>query len=301
MNQLRPSTLAEILGQKEVKEVLNISIKSAKHRNTCLSHTLFYGPPGTGKTTLANAIANDMNCSIQIANGANLRSIKNLIPYVMRIEDNSILFIDEIHRMTNIVEEFLYPVMEDFKVDMSVSDKKNFGETISIDIPHFTLIGATTEYGSLSKPLIDRFQHKHTLKLYNKVELQEIININSKKLNLIMSNTASRFVTNVSRGTPRIANAALEWLRDYQLAQGIETLSEGHVEAAMGMKGIDSDGMTDMDRQYLKTLKNNSQPLGIETLSCMTGIDRQTIEGIIEPWLLQNKKIAKTSKGRVCI
>jgi Holliday junction DNA helicase RuvB len=301
MNQLRPSTLAEILGQKEVKEVLRISIDSAKKRNTCLSHSLFYGPPGTGKTTLANAISNEMGSSLQVANGANLRSIKNLLPYIMRVEEHSILFIDEIHRITNIVEEFLYPVMEDFKVDMSISGKEIFGETMSIDIPKFTLMGATTEYGSLSKPLIDRFQHKHTLKLYNKVELQEIININSKKLNLKMSHQASNFVTKVSRGTPRIANAALEWLRDYQLAQGIETLTEGNVESAMGMKGIDSQGMTEMDRKYLKVLKNSSQPLGIETLSSMTGIDRQTIEGIIEPWLLQNSHIAKTSKGRVCI
>ena len=301
MNQLRPNQLSDILGQKDVVEVLNISIKSAKSRNDCLAHTLFYGPPGTGKTTLANAISNEMGTSLQIANGANLRSIKNLLPYIMRVEDHSILFIDEIHRMTNIVEEFLYPVMEDFKVDMSMSGKEIFGETLSIDIPRFTLMGATTEYGSLSKPLIDRFQHKHTLKLYNKIELQEIININSKKLNLKMSHQASNFVTKVSRGTPRIANAALEWLRDYQLAQGIETLTESNVETAMGMKGIDSQGMTEMDRKYLKTLKNSGQPLGIDTLSCMTGIDRQTIEGIIEPWLLQNSHIAKTSKGRVCI
>ena len=299
MNQLRPNQLSDILGQKDVVEVLNISIKSAKSRNDCLAHTLFYGPPGTGKTTLANAISNEMGTSLQIANGANLRSIKNLLPYIMRVEDHSILFIDEIHRMTNIVEEFLYPVMEDFKVDMSMSGKEIFGETLSIDIPRFTLMGATTEYGSLSKPLIDRFQHKHTLKLYNKVELQEIININSKKLNLKMSHQASNFVTKVSRGTPRIANAALEWVRDYQLAQGIETLTEGNVEAAMTMKGIDSQGMTEMDRKYLKTLKNSGQPLGIDTLSCMTVIDRQTIEGIIEPWLLQKGKIIKTSKGRI--
>ena len=301
MNKLRPTSLSGILGQEKVIDALKISIKSAKIRKDNLHHTLFYGPPGTGKTTLANAIASEMRCQIQIANGANLRSIKNLIPYVMRIEPNSILFIDEIHRMTNIVEEFLYPVMEDFKVDMSVPTKDIVGETISIDIPSFTLIGATTEFGSLSKPLIDRFSHKHTLKLYNKVELRQIVDHNSNKLNLKMSDSAADFVTTVSRGTPRIANANLEWLRDYQIAEGHSALSESHVEDAMAIRGIDAEGLTDMDRVYLKTLQNRSEPIGIDTLSSMTGIDKDTIEGIIEPWLLQNNKIMKTSKGRVAL
>jgi len=301
MNKLRPTSLSGILGQEKVIEALKISIKSAKIRTDNLHHTLFYGPPGTGKTTLANAIASEMGCQIQIANGANLRSIKNLIPYVMRIEPNSILFIDEIHRMTNIVEEFLYPVMEDFKVDMSVPTKDIAGETISIDIPSFTLIGATTEFGSLSKPLIDRFSHKHTLKLYNKVDLRQIVDHNSNKLNLSMSDSAADFVTTVSRGTPRIANANLEWLRDYQIAEGHSALSESHVEDAMAIRGIDAEGLTDMDRVYLKTLQNRSEPIGIDTLSSMTGIDKDTIESIIEPWLLQNNKIMKTSKGRVAL
>ena len=301
MNKLRPTSLSGILGQEKVIEALKISIKSAKIRTDNLHHTLFYGPPGTGKTTLANAIASEMRCQIQIANGANLRSIKNLIPYVMRIEPNSILFIDEIHRMTNIVEEFLYPVMEDFKVDMSVPTKDIAGETISIDIPSFTLIGATTEFGSLSKPLIDRFSHKHTLKLYNKVDLRQIVDHNSNKLNLKMSDSAADFVTTVSRGTPRIANANLEWLRDYQIAEGHSALSESHVEDAMAIRGIDAEGLTDMDRVYLKTLQNRSEPIGIDTLSSMTGIDKDTIESIIEPWLLQNNKIMKTSKGRVAL
>ena len=301
MNKLRPTNLSGILGQTQVIDALKISIKSAKIRGDNLHHTLFYGPPGTGKTTLANAIASEMGCQIQIANGANLRSIKNLIPYVMRIEPNSILFIDEIHRMTNIVEEFLYPVMEDFKVDMSVPTKDIAGETISIDIPSFTLIGATTEFGSLSKPLIDRFSHKHTLKLYNKVELRQIVDHNSNKLNLKMSDSAADFVTTVSRGTPRIANANLEWLRDYQIAEGHSALSESHVEDAMAIRGIDAEGLTDMDRVYLKTLQNRSEPIGIDTLSSMTGIDKDTIESIIEPWLLQNNKIMKTSKGRVAL
>ena len=299
MNTLRPSKLSDILGQKQVINVLNVNIKSAKHREDCLPHTLFYGPPGTGKTTLANAIANEMGCSIQVANGANLRTIKNLIPYIMRIEEHSILFIDEIHRMTKIVEEFLYPVMEDYKVDMSVAGKDMIGETISIDVPKFTLAGATTEYGSLSKPLIDRFEHKHTLKLYNNIDLKQIVDYNSIKLNLKMSDNAAKFVTRVSRGTPRIANSLLQWLRDYRIAQGLESLSEGDVEAAMGMKGIDSEGMTEVDRKYLKVLRKSGQPLGINTISSIIGIDKETIEGIIEPWLLSNGKFIKTSKGRI--
>ena len=299
MNTLRPNKLSDILGQKQVINVLNVNIKSAKHREDCLPHTLFYGPPGTGKTTLANAIANEMGCSIQVANGANLRTIKNLIPYIMRVEEHSILFIDEIHRMTKIVEEFLYPVMEDYKVDMSVAGKDMIGETISIDIPKFTLVGATTEYGSLSKPLIDRFEHKHTLKLYNNIDLKQIVDYNSIKLNLKMSDNAAKFVTRVSRGTPRIANSLLQWLRDYRIAQGLESLSEDDVEAAMGMKGIDSEGMTEVDRKYLKVLRKSGQPLGINTISSIIGIDKETIEGIIEPWLLSNGKIIKTSKGRV--
>ena len=301
MNTLRPKTLSEILGQKEVIEVLKITIQSAKHRNDCLPHTLFYGPPGTGKTTLANAMANEMNCSIQIANGANLRSIKNLIPYIMRVKEHSILFIDEIHRMTKIAEEFLYPVMEDFKVDMSVSGKEVLGEVVSVNIPQFTLIGATTEYGSLSKPLIDRFQHRHTLKLYNNVELKQIVDYNSIKLDLKISEKASIFVTKVSRGTPRIVNSLLEWLRDYRIAQGLERLSESDVEAAMAMKGIDREGMTNVDRKYLKVLRKSGQPLGINTICAIMGTDRETIEGIIEPWLLSNGKIIKTSKGRVVV
>ena len=299
MNTLRPSKLSDILGQKQVINVLNVNIKSAKHREDCLRHILFYGPPGTGKTTLANAIANEMGCSIQVANGANLRTIKNLIPYIMRVEEHSILFIDEIHRMTKIVEEFLYPVMEDYKVDMSVAGKDMIGETISIDVPKFTLVGATTEYGSLSKPLIDRFEHKHTLKLYNNIDLKQIVDYNSIKLNLKMSDNAAKFVTRVSRGTPRIANSLLQWLRDYRIAQDLESLSEGDVEAAMGMKGIDSEGMTEVDRKYLKVLRKSGQPLGINTISSIIGIDKETIEGIIEPWLLSNGKIIKTSKGRV--
>lgn len=299
MNPLRPTRLDDLLGQKSLIEALEINILSAKSRGTCIDHSLLYGPPGTGKTTVANAVANEMGSSLQVANGANLRTIKTLIPYVMRIEENSVLFIDEIHRMTSLVEEFLYPIMEDFKLDMATESKEFNGETLSMEIPRFTLLGATTEYGSLSKPLIDRFKHKHTLSLYNTEDILSILRVNAERINVPMSECAIRAVAETSRGTPRIANAGLEWVRDYHIAKGIPRLSGDDVEAAMAIKGIDKSGMTQMDREYLKVLKKYGKPMGIETIVSISGFDRNTIEGIIEPWLLQSGKIIKTSKGRV--
>ena len=299
MNPLRPERLDDLLGQKPLIEALTINIVSAKSRGTCVDHSLLYGPPGTGKTTVANAVANEMGSSLQVANGANLRTIKTLIPYVMRIEENSVLFIDEIHRMTSLVEEFLYPIMEDFKLDMATESKEFNGETLSMEIPRFTLLGATTEYGSLSKPLIDRFKHKHTLSLYNTEDILSILRVNAERINVPMSECAMRVVAETSRGTPRIANAGLEWVRDYHIAKGIPRLSGDDVEAAMAIKGIDKSGMTQMDREYLKVLKKYGKPMGIETIVSISGFDRNTIEGIIEPWLLQSGKIIKTSKGRV--
>jgi Holliday junction DNA helicase RuvB len=299
MNPLRPTRLDDLLGQKSLIEALEINILSAKSRGTCIDHSLLYGPPGTGKTTVANAVANEMGSSLQVANGANLRTIKTLIPYVMRIEENSVLFIDEIHRMTSLVEEFLYPIMEDFKLDMATESKEFNGETLSMEIPRFTLLGATTEYGSLSKPLIDRFKHKHTLSLYNIEDLLSIVRANAERINVPMSECAMRVVAETSRGTPRIANAGLEWVRDYHIAKGISRLSGDDVEAAMAIKGIDKSGMTQMDREYLKVLKKYGKPMGIETIVSISGFDRNTIEGIIEPWLLQKGKIIKTSKGRI--
>ena len=299
MNPLRPTRLDDLLGQKSLIEALEINILSAKSRGTCIDHSLLYGPPGTGKTTVANAVANEMGSSLQVANGANLRTIKTLIPYVMRIEENSVLFIDEIHRMTSLVEEFLYPIMEDFKLDMATESKEFNGETLSMEIPRFTLLGATTEYGSLSKPLIDRFKHKHTLSLYNTEDILSILRVNAERINVPMSECAMRVVAETSRGTPRIANAGLEWVRDYHIAKGIPRLSGDDVDAAMAIKGIDKSGMTQMDREYLKVLKKYGKPMGIETIVSISGFDRNTIEGIIEPWLLQSGKIIKTSKGRV--
>ncbi|SVD08234.1 uncharacterized protein METZ01_LOCUS361088, partial [marine metagenome] len=277
MNILRPTKFDDILGQSSVLKALNISVASAKTRNTCLGHILFYGPPGTGKTTLANAISNEMGCPLQTANGGNLRSIKSVYAYLKKIKENSILFIDEIHRMTNIVEEFLYPVMEDFKIDMAVSEDK----TISVPIPNFTLIGATTEIGLLATPFIDRFKNKHTLKLYSNEDLKAIAESNVSKLQISLSENAMDLVATISKGTPRIVNSTLEWLRDYKIAGRLGQLSEEDVEKAMKIRGIDANGLTDVDRQYLRALNNSDIPLGISTISATIGIDRATIEDTI--------------------
>ena len=295
MNILRPTKFDDILGQASVLNALQISVDSAKKRNTCLGHMLFYGPAGTGKTTLANAISNEMGCSLQTANGANIRSIKSIVAYLMKIEKDSILFIDEIHRMTKIVEEFLYPVMEDFKIDMAVSEEK----TISVSIPNFTLIGATTEIGLLAKRFIDRFKNKHTLKLYSDKDLQAIAEVNVGKLEISLSDDAMKLVAKISKGTPRIVNSTLEWLRDYKVAKNLGQLSLEDVKEAMKIRGVNTSGLTDVDRQYLRALNNSDIPLGIGTISATTGIDKVTIEDTIEPWLLQNDIIKKTPRGRI--
>ena len=295
MNILRPTKFDDILGQASVLNALQISIDSAKKRNTCLGHLLFYGPAGTGKTTLANAIANEMGCSLQTANGANIRSIKSIVAYLMQIEKDSILFIDEIHRITPIVEEFLYPVMEDFKIDMAVSEKK----TISVSIPSFTLIGATTEIGLLAKPFIDRFKNKHTLKLYSDKDLRAIAEANVDKLEISLSDDAMNLAAKISKGTPRIVNSTLEWLRDYKVAKNLGQLSLEDVKEAMKIREVDTNGLTDVDRQYLRVLSNSDIPLGVSTISATTGIDKVTIEDIIEPWLLRNGIIKKTPRGRI--
>jgi len=284
MNILRPKKFDDILGQASVLNALQISVDSAKKRNTCLGHMLFYGPAGTGKTTLANAISNEMGCSLQTANGANLRSIKPAVAYLMQIKKNSILFIDEIHRMTKVVEELLYPVMEDFKIDMAVSEKK----TISVSMPSFTLIGATTQVGLLAKPFIDRFKNKHTLKLYSDKDLRAIAEANVSKLEISLSDDAMSLVAKISKGTPRIVNSTLEWLRDYKVAKNLGQLSLEDVKEAMKIRGVNTSGLTDVDRQYLRALNNSDIPLGVGTISATTGIDKVTIEYTIEPWLLQN-------------
>tara|TARA_Y100000592_G_scaffold28506_1_gene45296 strand:+ start:31 stop:924 length:894 start_codon:yes stop_codon:yes gene_type:complete len=294
MNELRPSNFANLIGQDKLVNSLNISVLSANKRNDSLNHCLFSGPAGLGKTTLSNALANELGSDIQVANGANLRSIKNVIPYLMRVNNRSVLFIDEIHRMTKLVEEFLYPVMEDFKIDMSDGE-----EVISVQIPKFTLVGATTEAGVLSAPLRDRFKLKFTLELYDELSLATLIESNSKKLKIEMSDDAVFSLAKASRGTPRIANGLLEWVRDYRIAKGLKVITQSDLVASLSMRGIHTDGSTEQDRKYLNFLKTQKNPVGLDTIVSSINVNKDTVLNVIEPFLLQSGKILKTSKGRM--
>ncbi len=288
---LRPTKLEDIVGQDNIKQRLNISIAAAKGRGEMLPHILADGPPGTGKTTVAQAIANEMGQELIIANGANLRSIKSLLPYLARA-GNNILFIDEIHRCTTLVQEFLYPAMEDFRFDIGGD-----GE-MSIDLEPFTLIGATTEAGALAPPLYDRFTLKYHLSLYNTDELSYLIKLAGAKMGLTVTSASADYLAKTSRGTPRIALARLKWVGDYVFPK--EEVSVGAVADALKLAEIHPDGTTPQDRQYLDVLKEYAgTPIGLKTLVAETGLAPETITEQIEPYLLRKDLIKRTSKGRV--
>jgi len=294
MNHLRPTRFADLVGQSKLVESLNISVLSANKRKDALNHCLFSGAAGLGKTTLSEALANELGVDIQIANGANLRSVKNLLPYLMRATERSIIFIDEIHRMTTLVEEFMYPVMEDFKLNMTDGEK-----VISINLPKFTIVGATTEAGTLAAPLRDRFKLKFTLELYDELSLATLIESNCNKLKIKMSDDAIFSLAKVSRGTPRIANGLLEWVRDYKVAKNLNVVTHGNLLDSLALRGISPDGSTENDRKYLNFLRKQMSPVGVNTIASSININKETITNVIEPFLLQRNLILKTSKGRV--
>jgi Holliday junction DNA helicase RuvB len=259
---------------------------------------LLDGPPGTGKTTLAMALAYEMDCEIQIANAANVRTAKKIVPYIMRTRNRAILFIDEIHRLTKLVEEILYPVMEDFRLDIV-----NNQQTVSFQLDKFTLVGATTEGGSLTAPFRDRFKVHEHLSLYSPTELRRLVDINATKLKLAMDVDSRNEIAAVSRGTPRVTNNLLEWLRDYSLSKKVRQITHGTVMDALKMKGIDSEGLTQVDIKYLTCLRKafRGGPVSVETLSNATSISRETICHSIEPYLILLGKIAITTKGRIAL
>jgi len=292
MNELRPSSLDSFVGQKQTVECLKILINSSQH----LPHLLFEGPPGLGKTSLAYALSKDSGVELQIANGGAVRTIKCLLPYLMKITENSILFIDEIHRMGNLASEFLYPVMEDFRVDVG---KEN--DTVTIDLPPFSLIGATTEAGLLITPLRDRFDQKFQLKIYSLSELVELITNNSSTIGVTIDPPACLSLAKRCRGVPRLANHLLCWTKRYANSKGVNHIDSTMIDSAMDLIGIDQIGLDDNDRKYLQVLRKFNQPVGIKTLTSMTNLSTETIEQVIEPFLLQHHIIRKTPKGRILV
>ena len=303
-NNLRPEKFDDLIGQEEIIRNLTISLKSAIVRRDVLPHCLFYGGAGLGKTTIARALANELGVAIEIANGASIATNKHILPYLMKMQRGSILFIDEIHRINRKVQEYLLTVIEDFRLDIVIPAAKNSqGETVSIDLPKFCLVGATTEMGELVQPFLDRFKLKHFMRFYRPEELLEMLKINANKLNVNISDSGLEVLSKVSRGTPRTANHFLEWVRDYQVANSITSLQELEVTEAIRMQGIDDRGLNPIDRNYLNVLKKLSQeaPVGVSTLCSALNVDRQTIEQKIEPWLIQQGYISKTPRGRIIV
>jgi Holliday junction DNA helicase RuvB len=297
---LRPRWLREVIGQKAVVQRLGIALNAAKKLKEPLSHILFDGPPGLGKTTFATVLPNELGAAIQMTSGPALTNPKDLLPFLTNAEDGSILFIDEIHRMPRIVEEFIYPAMEDFRIDIVLGEGVN-ARTISMRLKHFTLIGATTRSGMLSSPMRDRFKMHEHLEFYSVEELAEIIRINARKLRTAITPEAAAELARRSRGTPRIANSRLWWTRHFATSE-----AEGHItldiaRAALEMAEVDTEGLDKQDRRYLETLVNvfEGGPTGVEALSATMNLPVDTLSDEIEPYLLRERFIVRTSRGRV--
>lgn len=289
-NTIRPDSFDKIVGQTETIKRLKINSNGCKLSGTIMPHVLIDGPPGLGKTTIAGAIANELGVELFTCNAANLRSIKSIMPYLMGISPRSVLFIDEIHRLPKLVEEFLYPVMEDFKLSITVENN-----TEEIDLPKFTLVGATTSGGSLSQPFYDRFTIKEHLEFYSHSELSKLAGCNAKTWGLRVSENDLFEIAKRSKGTPRILNARLNWYRNYILSVG-----EDDINSIFLAQGIDKNGMDVYDRLYLSVLeKNIGNPLGIKSISAMTGIAMDTIENSIEPYLVREGYVFRSQKGRI--
>lgn len=291
-NGMRPSCFDDIIGQESVVNRLRVMVEGCKSAGQVMPHTLIDGPPGLGKTTIAASIANEMGVNIYTVNAATVRSPKNIIPYLMGIDPRSVLFIDEIHRLPKLVEEFLYPVMEDYRLDILIENKPE-----SIDLPVFTLIGATTSGGSLSQPFYDRFTIKEHLTFYTPDELAKLAGSNADKLNLDLSNEDMVEIAKRSKGTPRILNARLQWYRHYMAFHKNKNIP---IDEIFKNQGIDEHGFDCNDINYINVLKKNiGNPLGLKSISSMTGIAMETIENSIEPYMIRMGYVVRTQKGRI--
>lgn len=296
-NIMRPSKFSDIIGQSEVVQRLKIIAHGCVASNTAMPHILIDGPPGLGKTTIASSIANELGVNLYTMNAANIRSVKNLLPYLTGMEPRSVLFIDEIHRLTKIVEEFLYPVMEDFVINITVKGDDDKERPETIDLPFFTLVGATTSGGSLSQPFYDRFTIKEHLSYYGVDELAKLARLNAEKLGLMIKDDDLMEIAKRSKGTPRILNARLQWYRNYCSFYSGKQID---ISEVFKNQGIDELGLDIYDRTYLQVLKKSKgSALGLKSISAMTGIAVETIENSIEPFLVRMGYVIRTQKGRV--
>ncbi len=297
---LRPLKLNEYIGQDKVKDNLKVFIKAAQIRNEALDHVILHGPPGLGKTTLANIIAREMGGTLKITSGPAIERAGDLASILTTMNDNDVLFIDEIHRLSRTVEEILYPAMEDYSLDIVIG-KGAQAKSIRLDLSHFTLIGATTRIGLLTSPLRDRFGVQLSMEYYTHEELKEIIIRSASILDFEISDEGALCIARRSRGTPRIANRLLKRVRDFSQVKGESVIDETTALSALKLLDVDDEGFDRIDRKILEAIVNNFNggPVGAETLSFFIGEELDTIVDVYEPYLLQKGFIVRTPRGRV--
>ncbi len=297
---LRPATLDEYVGQEPVREQMGLFIEAARRRGEPLDHTLIFGPPGLGKTTMAHIVAGEMGVAIKATSGPVLEKAGDLAALLTNLEDGDVLFVDEVHRLSPVVEEILYPAMEDFQIDILIGEGPA-ARSLKLDLPRFTLVGATTRAGLLTSPLRDRFGIVQRLAFYGVEELCEIVQRSAAKLGLTVEAAGAAEVARRSRGTPRIANRLLRRVRDFAEVKADGAVSRAVADQALDMLDVDRKGFDAMDRRLLETIieKFSGGPVGLESLAAAVGEESDTIEDVIEPYLIQQGYVMRTPRGRV--
>ena len=297
---IRPQRLGEYIGQATVKRQMQIFVQAARQRGEALDHVLIFGPPGLGKTTLAHIVANELGVNLRHTSGPVLERPGDLAALLTNLESRDVLFVDEIHRLSPVVEEVLYPAMEDFQLDIMIGEGPA-ARSIKLDLPPFTLVGATTRAGLLTSPLRDRFGIVQRLEFYTESELHEIVRRSARILQVTIDESGARLIAARARGTPRIANRLLRRARDYAEVAGNGRVDEATARAAMEMLEVDPNGFDQMDRRLLLTIieQFGGGPVGIESLAAAVGEERGTIEDVLEPYLIQQGFLMRTSRGRV--